>query len=62
MNYHNQIINQRKSGLESMSDDDLYDTANGYADFDHGQGFYSRNYLIQLILNFEYKMPIQTNI
>lgn len=62
MNYHNQIINQRKNNLGLMSDSDLYDTANGYADFEHGLWYYSRNYLIQLILNCEYKMPIQSDI
>lgn len=62
MNYHEQIINQRRKSLKSMSNEDLYDTANGYTDLEHGAGYYSRNHLIQLILNQEYKMPIQTSV
>jgi hypothetical protein len=62
MHYYQRVLKSRRSGLNSLNDEALYDIANGYYDFEHGAGYYSRTYLIQMILNYEYKTPIKDSI
>ncbi|QWU14410.1 hypothetical protein SAMN04487895_101720 [Paenibacillus sophorae] len=60
MKYYEAVINSRKDFLNNCSEQTLYDIAYSYTDnMEHGVGYYSKAKLINLILNYEYKTPIQ---
>ena len=53
--YHRKVFDSRKVQLSNMKDEELYDIAYSYLDLEHGQGYYSKSDLIQMILVQEFK-------
>lgn len=53
--YFQRSLNSRLSVLNSMKDEELYDIAYSYFDLEHGQGFYKKEELIEMIVAQEFK-------